>query len=277
MPALDMSAKNKALPRLFAARQLSPLPRVRAMDRCNPPSPALAKLSGLATLVVLACAGVRPALAQAAPVLSPSVVAQALALAEQAARALAPAVAHIDVSAGTLSPRLQLAPCARVLAFQAAGAPAWGQTRVGLRCEQGATRWTVYLPVTVRVFAPAVVTTAALPAGARLDEQTLTLAETDWAATHLPPFADARALAGRVLSRPLATGQAPRAADLQPRQWFALGETVRVVLTGAGYAISADAQALTPGLEGKPARVRTESGRILVGLPVAEHRLEVPL
>ena len=52
---------------------------------------------------------------------------------------------------------------------------------------------------------------------------------------------------------------------------------MRVVLTGAGYAISADAQALTPGLEGKPARVRTESGRILVGLPVAEHRLEVPL
>lgn len=276
MPALDMSAKNKALPRLFAPRRLSPLPRVRAMDRCNPPSPALAKLSGLATLVVLACAGVRPALAQAAPVLSPSVVAQALALAEQAARALAPAVARIDVSAGTLSPRLQLAPCARVLAFQAAGAPAWGHTRVGLR-QQGCHALDRLPAGGVRVFAPAVVTTAALPAGARL-RRANAHAGRNRLGRNTPAALCRRPGAGRAHAVTSA-GRRPgaRAADLQPRQWFALGETVRVVLTGAGYAISADAQALTPGLEGKPARVRTESGRILVGLPVAEHRLEVPL
>ena len=46
---------------------------------------------------------------------------------------------------------------------------------------------------------------------------------------------------------------------------------------GQGFAVSSEAQALTPGLEGQPVRVRTEAGRVLVGRAVGEHRVEVSL
>jgi flagella basal body P-ring formation protein FlgA len=36
-------------------------------------------------------------------------------------------------------------------------------------------------------------------------------------------------------------------------------------------------EALTAGLEGMPARVRTESGRVISGMPVAERQLELAL
>jgi flagella basal body P-ring formation protein FlgA len=202
---------------------------------------------------------------------------QALALAAQAAQALAPAGARIRVSPGALNPRLQLAACGKVVPALSPGQPAWGRTRIGLRCQEGTSRWSVSLPVTVEVWAPAVVLATALPAGATLDGTTLAMAEVDWGAAAGKPFADSQALLGRVLARPLAAGQAPRSLDLLARKWFASGETVQIVARGPGFAVSAEGQALTHGLEGQPARVRTDNGRVVVGRPVAERRMEVQL
>nr|MBP6763384.1 flagellar basal body P-ring formation protein FlgA [Rubrivivax sp.] len=160
---------------------------------------------------------------------------------------------------------------------QSAGMPAWGRTRVGLRCTAGTKAWTVYLPVTVQVWSAAVVSTAALPAGAQLASAGLALAEVDWAAMPSPPIAAPQALAGRVLARAVPAGQALRHNDLQARKWFALGDRVRVDARGLGFSISAEGQALTPGLEGQTARVRTDNGRVLTGKVVAERQLEVKL
>jgi len=39
--------------------------------------------------------------------------------------------------------------------------------------------------------------------------------------------------------------------------------------------VASEAQALTNGIEGQLARVRTESGRVLTGQPTGERRLEL--
>lgn len=210
------------------------------------------------------------------PALPQRSVDAALALAVEAAGALAPAGAQVQASAGALDARLRLAACAEITPFLPSGARPWGRTRIGLRCTAGAA-WSVTLPVTVQVLAPAVVLTAALPAGARIDPAQLGSAVVDWADGAAPPLAVAEALTGRVLVRPLAAGQPLRPADLQPRVWFVLGDTVRISARGAGFAVQAEGQALTPGYEGQPARVRTESGRIVVGRPVGERQLEALL
>lgn len=219
-------------------------------------------------------------LAAAAPTfaqLTPQTVSEALALATDAAAALAPPGARVLASAGTLDTRLRLAPCVRVTSYLPAGSSPWGRTRIGLRCTEGATPWNVYLPVTVQVLAPAIVVASALPAGSRLDPTQFSRAEVDWATALAAPFTTVEALAGRVLAHPVAAGHALRPSDLQPRRWFALGDTVRISARGAGFAISAEGQALTPGHEGQPARVRTDSGRIVVGRPIGERHLELNL
>jgi flagella basal body P-ring formation protein FlgA len=133
---------------------------------------------------------------------------------------------------GRTDPRLQLAACGKIEPALSPGQPAWGRTRIGLRCQEGTSRWSVSLPVTVEVWAPAVVLATALPAGATLDSTTLAMAEVDWGAAAGKPFADSQALLGRVLARPLAAGQAPRSLDLLARKWFASGETVQIVARG---------------------------------------------
>lgn len=197
-------------------------------------------------------------------------VAQALALLSEAAQALAPAGARVRALPGQPDPRLKLAPCAQVEAFLVPGAPAWGRTRVGLRCQkaEGPTptpRWSITLPATVQVWAQAAVSATALPVGATLQADGLELAEVDWAAAPQPPFALPAQLAGRVTARPVPAGQALRAADLQARQWFAAGDTVRVMAGGPGFSISTEGQAMNAGIEGQRVRVRVGENRSVDG------------
>jgi flagella basal body P-ring formation protein FlgA len=205
----------------------------------------------------------------------PQAMARALALATEAASALAPPGARVLAQPGLLNPRLMLAPCAQVDAYLPAGVPAWGRTRIGLRCVSGALRWNVFLPVNVQVWAPAVVANTTLPAGARLAESQLEQAEADWGSAPQALFNLPQLLAGRTLARPLAAGQPVRSTDLQPRQWFTAGETVRVLAAGDGYAVAAEGVAMAAGLEGQPVRVRMAGDRVLVGRPVAERQVEV--
>jgi flagella basal body P-ring formation protein FlgA len=209
--------------------------------------------------------------------LAPAALKQALALVRESAAALAPAEARIVVEVGPADPRLRLAPCAQVQAHLPAGSRPWGRSRVGLRCLSGPTRWNIYLPVTVQAFATAWVAEAALPAGLELTAQHLKRAEVDWAAAPTPPFAELPALAGRTLAQPLQPGQPPRLADLQAQRWFSAGQTVQILASGAGFAVGGVGQALTDGVEGREARVRTDNGRVLIGRPTAERRLEVKL
>ena len=270
----DVSANRRRIAGLFCASVHGPLPTVQCV---NIPLPRVNAAGALAAVLVLLAS--TPATAQ----LAPAALGDALALASQAAAATAPPGARVLVQPGSLDPRLTLAPCGRVEPYLPAGVPNWGKTRIGLRCSDGVTRWNVFLPVTVQVLAPALVSTVALPAGARLATTQLVAAEVDWAAASQPPFNDAAALAGRTLTRAVAAGQPLRTTDLLPRQWFAQGDTVQVVASGGGFAIATEGRALTPGFEGQPARVRMGNdsndggGRIVVGRPVAAHRVEVNL
>ena len=113
-----------------------------------------------------------PALAQATDgSLDADTLQRIQALGEQAGAGLAPGAMRVEIEPGRLDPRLRLAPCERIEPYLPPGARAWGRSRVGLRCVQGPTPWNVYLPVTVKVFAPAWVAASALPAGSELQPE----------------------------------------------------------------------------------------------------------
>lgn len=185
--------------------------------------------------------------------------------------------ARVQLEIGRIDPSLKLAPCRRIEPRWPAQARAWGRTHVALRCVDGDKPWQVYLPLTVRVLAPALVPARALAAGSVLLESDLRLAEVDWAAGPRPPLAHGAAAVGRTLARAVQPGQPLLPDDLRRRQWFAAGDPVVVVARGAGFAVSGEGQALGPGIEGQPVRVRTEAGRVLSGTAVGERRVEVML
>jgi flagellar basal body P-ring formation protein FlgA len=184
---------------------------------------------------------------------------------------------RVEIEVGRLDPRLKLAPCQRVEPYLPAGQRAWGKVRVGLRCTQGAVAWNVYLPVTVRLWAPAVVVTTPVAADAVLQASDLGWAEVDVAERPAATFDEISPLVGRRVAVALAPGAALRTDLLKLRQWFEAGATVTVVAQGEGFRVTGEAQALSPGLEGQSVRLRTESGRLITAVPTGERRVELRL
>lgn len=215
--------------------------------------------------------------AQTTTAVDPALEQQVRSLALGAMRTNTAGVTRVELAVGALDARLRLAPCDKVEPYLPSGVRLWGKARIGLRCTQGAVAWNVYLPITVKVFGRALVAAAALPAGSVLMASDLAQAEVDLAEESSMALTESTSVVGRTLASALRPGQSLRQTAVRPRQWFAAGETVRVVARGPGFAVASEGQAITPGIEGQNARVRTEGGRILEGLPVAANRIELTL
>lgn len=186
-------------------------------------------------------------------------------------------VSRVEVVVGQLDPRLRLAPCQRVEPYLPPNARLWGKSRIGLRCAQGTSHWNVYLPLTVKAYGRGLVAAAGLNSGSILKAGDLSEAEVDLAEDPTPALVDPNLAVGRTLAQAVRPGQSMRAGHLKARVWFAAGDTVKVLALGPGFALEGEAQALSNGVEGQPARIRTENGRVLTGQPVGERRVELAL
>ena len=264
--AQNISAIKQAKACHFTALRFESLPTVSTVK------PSLF-LRLLCLCAALFAAGA-PAHAQA---IEGALATQVQQFALEATRAVGSPGLRVQVRVGRLDPRLHLAPCAAVQPYLPSGTKLWGAARIGLRCNDAAVRWNVFLPINVDMFGPALVAAAPLAAGHLLAAGDLRIAEVNLAATSAAPLTRSELAIGRTLARPLAAGDALHAAGLRARQWFAAGDSVRLVAAGSGWQISGEGQALAPGLEGQSVRVRTESGRIVNGMAVAERRVEVAL
>jgi flagellar basal body P-ring formation protein FlgA len=208
---------------------------------------------------------------------------QAATLAENGARQAFAALygaevpVKVEVEPGELDPRLKLAACAdvRITPSNQPQQPPWGRTRVKIQCLTGPSKWAVYLPLTVRLMAPAVVAQQNLPAGTTLRAEHLQLQAADWAESTSPVMVQTEVLVGRTLATALQTGQALRQTHLRPRVWFAAGESVNVVVQGSGFAVSTSATALGQGLEDQLVRVRLDNGRVLMATPIGPQRVSI--
>jgi flagella basal body P-ring formation protein FlgA len=224
-------------------------------------------------LLALVC-GIAQAQVQA---VDPTLEQQVRSLAEAGTQNKPSGVSRIDIQVGQLDPRLRLAPCNKVEPYLPSGARLWGRTRIGLRCVQGQVPWNVYMPVTVKIYGQALVATAPMAVGAVVTAGDVTQAEVDLAEDNSAAVADANLVVGRTLARAINPGQSLRQAHLKARQYFQAGETVKLVALGNGFSVASEGEALSAGIEGQPARVKTESGRVLTGIPAGDHRVELAL
>lgn len=247
---------------------------------------SLVRLTSLAAFLRPLCAGMALGAALALPAQAQAVADQTPELGALTQRWLDDALAQaqagglplrMEVSVGALDSRLRLAPCARVEPYLPTGARLWGRTRLGLRCLDGATRWNVFLPLTVKAYGPAWVLAGNVATGTVLTEQHAMEAEVDWAAEQAAIVANPQAWVGQVAARPLAAGQALRQNMVRAPDLFKSGALVRVVVQGPGYAVTASGQAMSAGSQGQNVRVRMANGRLIGGTVSEDGTIEAAL
>jgi flagella basal body P-ring formation protein FlgA len=192
----------------------------------------------------------------------------------EAATAAGGTQSRIDVVVGQVDSRLHLAPCARTEVFLPAGARFWGRAFAGVRCIEGAS-WSINIPVTVRVFGPALVAARALTAGSVVQAEDVKSAEVEWTRESQGVATTSAQLEQRVLARAVATGQPIPLNALRAQQAVGQGEPVRVIGRGSGFSISAEGVALGSASAGQTVRVRTDTGKVLTGVARTGRLVEV--
>ena len=184
---------------------------------------------------------------------------------------------RMQVTLGSLDSRLRLASCARVEPYLPPGTRLWGKTRLGLRCLDGASRWNVFVPVTVKALGPAWIVRRDVAPGTQLGQADLMQTEVDWAEESSPIVPDAAQWLGQVAVRALTTGQALRQNMVRPPQVFQAGAQIRVMAQGTGFQITSDGQALSAGVVGQLAKVRMDNGRVMSGTVLDARTVKVEI
>lgn len=172
---------------------------------------------------------------------------------------------RVEVRLGNIDNKLRLAPCARIEPYLPSGAKLWGRANIGVRCIDGTTRWNVYLPIEVRVFAPALVAVRPIAAGQAIGIEDVESQDVDL--TREPPgvLLDPAQLDATVASRAILVGTPLRAEMLRAKPVIAQGDLVKVIYLGTGFTVAAEGKALAAAGAGQSVRVQMESGRIVSG------------
>jgi flagella basal body P-ring formation protein FlgA len=197
-----------------------------------------------------------------------AVVAQYL----QAQSAGLPGQASVEV--GAIDPRMSLAACPAPQAFQQPGARAWGKTTVGVRCA-APSAWTVYIQAKVAVLGDYVAAAVPLAQGQPIGQSQLVLMKGDIAAMPNGVVTDMAQAIGRTSTVSLPSGAPLRLDALRSKPVVQQGQLVRVVSSGEGFKVSAEARAIGSAGEGQVVQVRTAAGAIISGVAKAGGLVEV--
>lgn len=170
-----------------------------------------------------------------------------------------------EITVGDIDQRLRLAPCEHTEVFLRSGARLWGRSFVGYRCTQR-PGWSISVPVTVRLFGPALVATQALPALQAIAAGALRREDVEMTREPGGVVVDASQVQDQICTRGLEAGQPIPLNCLRALPAVGQGETVKLVGTGNGFSISTDGIALATAAPGENVRVRVESGRTVSGV-----------
>jgi flagella basal body P-ring formation protein FlgA len=187
------------------------------------------------------------------------------ALRQFADRELDSAAGEMEVTIGDIDPRLTLAPCARYEPFLPPGTRLWGRATLGVRCLEGAN-WVVYVPIQVRVFAPALVAARALPRNHTIGPDDVRIERLELTAIANPVVTANEPYAGERLTRAVSPGEPITRTILRTPPVVQPGDPVRVVIGGRGFRITADGKALTTGSDGQTVQVALAGGRMVSGV-----------
>ena len=180
-------------------------------------------------------------------------------------RELDTSAGEMEVTIGDLDPRLNLAPCARYEPFLPPGTKLWGRATLGVRCVEGAN-WVVYVPIQVRVYAPALVAARALPRNHAIAPDDVRIERLELTAIANPVVTATEPYAGERLTRAVLPGEPITRTILRTPPVVQPGDPVRVVIGGRGFRISADGKALTMGSDGQTVQVALGGGRMVSGV-----------
>jgi flagella basal body P-ring formation protein FlgA len=189
--------------------------------------------------------------------------------------ALVQGATRVEVEAGSLDSRLQLADCGSLPTVEVDTGRASGRTNARVRCL-GSTPWSIYVPVTIRAYREVVVTTRALQPGQIIAAADVSLEERDTLAGGSRALQSLDEAIGHSVRRSLAARALVGATAVEQPVLVKRGERVSLRASNGGIAVTANGEALADGRSGERIRVRNlQSQRVIEATVTGPGKAEV--
>jgi len=179
---------------------------------------------------------------------------------------------RVEIQVDAPDARVRPLACESLEPFLPSGSRLWGRTTVGVRCA-GAGSASVFVPVRIRIYGPALVAARPLAAGQILAAEDLRLEESELTQSGI--LTDPAQAIGRRITVGVNGGYPVRQELLRLQQVISQGETVKVRVAGAGFTIIAEGIAVAHATDGQSVQVRMDSGRTVSGTARAGRLVEV--
>lgn len=150
----------------------------------------------------------------------------------------------------------------------------WGRSTVKVSCASP-SKWSLYIPVMVRVTGKALVTTRAIGSGQVIDPQDVQLQEMELTAYPVGIFTRPEQAVGKTTSSSIAAGAPIRAELLRASLSIRQGQQVVVVAYGTNFKVSSEGTAMGNAQPGQVVSVKTKSGQVVKGVARGDGIVEV--
>ncbi|WP_144641630.1 flagellar basal body P-ring formation chaperone FlgA [Bordetella genomosp. 13] len=147
---------------------------------------------------------------------------------------------------------------------------------VGVRCAAPQT-WTTYVQATVSVAGRYYVAARQINAGRVIGQADVEARDADLATLSPGIVTDASHVIGMRAGNRIAAGQPIKEAVLRSAQAIQRGQNVNIVISGKGFTVSGEGEALDNAAPGDRIQVRTTSGQIVSGIVRNAGLVEIPL
>lgn len=178
------------------------------------------------------------------------------------------------VTVSRMDPRLKLAQCSQLEPYLPTGNRLWGNSSIGVRCN-APSRWSVYVPVHIKVSNQVLVTTRPIASGNAVTPEDVQLQMRDITAFAGSALTSLDQVTGKNVSGPVASGTVLRAEMLRAAQVIRQGQQVKLVAQGSGFKVTSEGQAMGNATVGQVVSVKTRSGQLIKGIAKGEGIVEV--
>lgn len=182
---------------------------------------------------------------------------------------------QVTLTVGAIDPRMQLAVCDAPEVFLPTGSRLWGNTTVGVRCQNATPPWTIYVPVSIKIMAQTVVAAHPLSAGQVVSQTDIQMQDSDLSQLPSGVIMDSALAIGKTVIIGASSGQVFRHDMLRAPQVIQQGQTVKLMAKGNGFQVTSEGKALANAAQGQSVSVRTQSGQVINGIAKQNGVVEV--
>lgn len=181
---------------------------------------------------------------------------------------------RVDINVREIDPRLALAQCVSMETFVPAGTRLWGNANIGVRCR-APVNWTLFVPVTVRVYTEVLLAARPLERGRLLKREDFLVQERDLTLLPAGTLSDISMVAGKVLHNPLAAGMPIRRELMHGEYLVTQGQAVKIVYQADGLVVTSEGKSLGNAALLDTVSVRSYGGQLRRGMATAAGVVQV--